>query len=102
MERQQRPVLDVPTQDFYVERLLPRIFDDVERKGWHGVYSLAEDDEEAQVEGEKRLLFGNFDTSIVLQFIERSLMNPEDHVPISPMTIFSLQKERMDELMSKI
>lgn len=58
-------------QDTFVERLLPKIFDDVQMKGWHGnLYDEAE-------EAEKKMV-GNIDTKIATKFIDESLQNSAD------------------------
>lgn len=83
--------------DEFVERLLPKIFDDVQMKGWHGnLY-----DEE---QNKNNKIVGNIDTRIATRFIEHSLANtakPEQE-PLQVISLFAFQKERVDEEIIKI
>lgn len=80
-----------------MERLLPKIFDDVQMKGWHGNLHDADEDRD-------RKIIGNIDTKMALKFIKASLENSSDASlePLSVNFLFAIQKQRVEKQTIKI
>ena len=74
-----------PMADEIVERLLPKIFDDVQAKRWKDFNS-------------------NIDTSVALAFFKIFYEEPEetDDGPLDIMYLFSAQKQRVDDLIDEV